>query len=149
MTLRYTLTSAICAAALAILSGCSSSDNKGTTTGGGSAAQGTVNGCVEAQAQDMTGKATVDLTAVRPWAIPHQLCLKVSAGTEVSWNGNFGSHPLAGGTPSAKDNASPITSAAKTVVGMGTVKVKLDKVGDFPYYCTIHLGSMQGVVYVR
>ncbi len=156
MTLRHTSATfpkilAALAIGAAALTGCSSSDKggSGSTTSGGGGGGTTLNGCTLAAAQDQSGKMTVDVSALKAWALPHQLCLKVSAGTTVSWTGDFGSHPIDGGSPGATDNASPITTAGKTVTGQGTVTVKLDKTGDFPYYCAVHQGSMQGVIYVR
>ena len=48
----------------------------------------TVNGCTEAMATDKTAAgATVDISAVSPWALPHQACVKVKAGTTVELKG--------------------------------------------------------------
>jgi plastocyanin len=101
-----------------------------------------VNGCTLASATDMTNMSTVNLT----WTDSHQQCIVVSAGTTVIWNGDFASHPLDGGVTGITDAASPITLASP--VAMQT-SVTFNNVGDFPYYCTVHLASMQGVIYVQ
>lgn len=105
-----------------------------------------VNGCTEAAAMDMTGMAQVSLPA---WTFGHTACVKVSANTTVTWAGNFGTHPLEGGTSeqgvATPDAASPI--AGNSPAG-GEVQVLFTASGSFPYYCVIHLG-MRGVVYVE
>lgn len=107
-----------------------------------------VNGCTEGSAMDMRGMAAVTITDISAWMTPHSACIIVDAGTSVTWNGSFGPHPLVGGETGTPDTASPITLAGP---GAGTTPVTATfaSAGVFPYYCTIHLDSMQGVVYVR
>lgn len=107
-----------------------------------------VNGCTEASAMDLTGMATVSLTDIDGWSVPHALCVIVDAGTVVSWTGNFTFHPLAGGVTPTPDAASVITAAGPGT-GMETISATLSDAGDFPYFCTIHEAAMQGVIYVR
>lgn len=111
-------------------------------TGGDGGAGPEVNGCTRASADDMTGQATVDLT----WTLPHQQCFVIDAGTAVTWTGDFVLHPLAGGVTGTPDDGSPITGTDQA--GAST-SVTFDTAGDYPYYCQVHLGQMQGVIYVE
>jgi len=113
----------------------------GSTTGaGGSAA--TINGCTLAAADDSTGMAAVSIT----WSSPHQACTRVDVGTAVTWNGDFGFHPLVGGEPPTTDATSPITG--NTPAGNMTT-VTFATAGTYPYFCDIHNGTLQGVIYVE
>lgn len=110
--------------------------------GGGGSAPTDVNGCTLADAEDETGSAAVDLE----WTLTHQRCVRVAAGTTVTWTGSFTSHPLKGGESPDIDDASPITAADQTGAA---ASVTFDTAGDFPYFCNFHFGSMQGVIYVE
>jgi hypothetical protein len=115
------LAKTIATAILAVVAaGCGSSGSSSTaaaTSGGGS----TVNGCTKAMATDKTTAATFEVTSIQPWEVTHQACVRVKAGTEVSWKGNFTSHPLVGGSPPKTDAASVITTEGKKVMGAGEV----------------------------
>ncbi len=123
-----------------------SSSGGGTTTsstgGGGGAGPTLVNGCDISTAEDLTGMAAVDLT----WSNPHQKCIRISAGTDVTWTGTFSFHPLSGGVTGTPDALSPITAADQTGA---SATVNFEGTGEFPYYCTVHLAAMQGVIYVE
>jgi plastocyanin len=106
-----------------------------------------LNGCLKSMATDLTGQATVSITDISAWSMPHTACIIVSAGTVVSWTGNFTFHPLKGGNTPTPDLTSPITLAGPGV-GATTIAVTLSNPGTFPYFCGIHLSSMDGVVYV-
>lgn len=116
--------------------------------GGGGGSQTVINGCTQADALDMTGMANVTITDVSAWMVIHSACIRVSAGTIVSWQGNFDSHPLAGGVTPTRDEASPISVIDATSGTMDAV-VTLDTAGTYPYFCEIHLGTMEGVIYVE
>lgn len=113
-----------------------------TTTGTGGAAPALINGCDVASADDMTGMGTVSLT----WSSPHQACTRVDVGTAVTWNGDFGFHPLVGGETPTTDAASIITG---NVPAGGMTTVTFGAAGVFPYFCDIHNASLQGVIYVE
>jgi plastocyanin len=114
-----------------------------TSSGGGGGGGPTlVNGCDISTAEDMTGMAAVDLT----WSNPHQKCIRISAGTDVTWTGTFSVHPLSGGVTGTPDALSPITAADQTGAA---ATVNFEGTGEFPYYCTVHLAAMQGVIYVE
>ncbi len=115
--------------------------------GGAGGAQTVINGCTEADALDMTGMANVTITDVSAWMVIHSACIRVSENTVVTWQGNFDSHPLAGGVTPTKDEASPI-SAINASSGTADASVTLDIAGAYPYFCEIHLGTMEGVIYV-
>ena len=123
-------------------------DSFGDAMGDSATAGLEAHGCTLATATDRTGLATVIITDISAWSIGHNACILVDAGTTVQWNGSFTAHPLAGGVSPTTDSSSPITVAGP---GSGTtpVTVTLSSAGDFPYFCTIHLSSMAGVVYVR
>ena len=107
-----------------------------------------LNGCQQATAEDMTGMTTATIQFGGLSYSPK--CVRVKAGTMVTFEGNFMSHPLQGGavvngvpTP---DAASPITA---TATGM-TATFTLSNAGDVPYYCTLHAaGGMTGAIFVE
>lgn len=112
---------------------------------GGSPAE--IHGCTPDAAMDMTGMAAVNITDIDAWQVPHNACIRISVGTEVTWEGNFSVHPLVGGVTPNEDAASPITEAEANV-GLGSATVTFDDVGSYPYFCEVHINSMFGVVYV-
>lgn len=99
-----------------------------------------VHDCTIEEAEDRSNEAEV----VLQWLNPHHRCVLVSPGTTITWSGNFNSHPLAGGVTPVTDNSSPISSADDQ-----GGSVVLNEVGDYPYFCEIHTGTMTGVIYVR
>ncbi len=110
--------------------------------GGAGGGPSLVNGCDVSIAEDFTSMSAVNL----PWDFPHQRCVRVTAGTTVTWAGDFSFHPLEGGVSPTPDAGSPITTASPS--GMSTT-VTFTNAGDFPYFCGVHTGSMRGVIYVE
>lgn len=110
--------------------------------GSGGMGETPIHGCTSTSADDMTGMATVDLN----WVMNFSSCIRISSGTTVNWNGNFNSHPLDGGVSPTTDDNSPITMASPQG---GMTSVQFDNAGAFPYFCSIHTGTMTGVVYVE
>ncbi len=116
-----------------------------------------LNNCTFEGAEDLTGSATVTITdSGNDWRVPHQRCIVVDVGTTVTWEGDFGAHPLDGGrgrvgtVPQEEDPSSPIDVAGQGVgAGTPSIDVTFSAAGDFGYYCGIHISSMLGVVYVR
>jgi plastocyanin len=108
------------------------------------------NGCSLGGASDMTAMSSAIITFANGNLTYAPKCLKVKAGTPVTFNGNFASHPLIGGTV-VGNTATPATSGPFVpVTNTGTTKTfTMSAVGTFPYYCQPHgtLG-MNGVVYV-
>jgi plastocyanin len=120
-----------------------STSEDGTTTDATTGGVTPLNGCDGPQdAEDMTGMATVQIA----WTLTHQRCILVDVGTTVEWSGNFAFHPLTGGETGNQDAASPITIANPA---NGVLEVTFADAGEYPYYCMVHLASMQGVVYVQ
>lgn len=108
-------------------------------------------GCTFETAMDMTGAATVSITDVAAWTFDHNACIIVDTGTEVTWTGNFNNHPLEGGVSPNDDATNPIDVAGVIVNAMNgnnTAEVMFPMAGDYPYFCGLHVNSMQGVVYV-
>jgi plastocyanin len=112
----------------------------GDTGGGGTG--GSAPACSSATAEDLTGMATVTLT----WANPFTECARIAVGTDVTWNGTFATHPLAGGTSPTVDPTSPITEAMATGT---TVTVTFDTMGEFPFFCQVHTATMKGTFFVE
>lgn len=74
-------------------------------------------------------------------------CLRVSVGTEVSWIGPFGSHPLSHSVQT--DIGNPIQDTASG----DAISFTFDIPGTYGYLCSIHgydspLGGMCGVIEV-
>ncbi len=144
----------------------SKSASTGTGTGGtvgtgGSATTGTggstgtsVNNCTAAAATDMTGMAAVTInfggtTIGLKYAPP---CIKVTAGTMVTFAGDFTVHPLQAGTisggvappPAAGSSPLPTTAMATGTTATFTVQ----PAGTYGYYCTVHgvADGMEGAI---
>jgi plastocyanin len=104
-------------------------------------------GCTEATATDLTGQTAVTITFA-PYAYSTP-CIRVSAGTAVSWSGNFSAHPLvAFSSLGTLPNPIPSTSSGTTA------SVTLSANGGFGYRCGFHgaeaeaAGGMCGAVFV-
>jgi plastocyanin len=145
---------AVTAFALAGSAGCGDSGTGGAgggtdeggapgSGGGGGSPATEVNGCTKADAEDQLAAASVDIA----WTNPTQECIRVSAGTVVNWNvdGSFATHPLSGGEPGSPV-AGDISDSDQTGA---TASVTFDAAGEYPFFCTIHNGTMQGVIYVE
>ncbi len=114
-----------------------------TTTGSGMDVP--VNGCTLAMAKEVISKL-VDMTpGNKPWTIGYQNCVKVKPATELVWKGNFATHPLSGGVSPTVDAASPVSKAKPA---QGELHVSGITEGAYPFFCTNHPSTMQGVVYV-
>ena len=111
-------------------------------------AEAVIQGCTFSTATDMTGQSNVTVTNSSAWSIGHSACIIVDVGTNVTWQGNFSSHPLVGGVNAASDAGSPITNAGPGADSTPVV-VTFSSAGDYGYFCGIHTGSMTGAVFVR
>ena len=122
----------------------SSSSSSSTSSSGGGAS---IHDCDQATAEDQTGQAAV--TIAFPTLEYTPACLRVKAGTAVTFMGDLASHPLVGGeyedgikTP---DEASPIKASS----GMSAT-FTLSEPGVYPYYCDIHSSiGMKGAIFVE
>ena len=118
----------------------------GGTGGAGGVSGGAVNGCMGDSAMDLRGETAVTITDIDAWEVPHSACIIVSQGTAVTWQGNFDTHPLVGGTSPLTDPGSPITQADAS--GTGDATVTFSAADRYPYFCDVHTATMLGVVYV-
>jgi plastocyanin len=127
----------------------------GTTTTGatgtGGAGPTLINGCDPTMLEDHTKDAAVEIkfggavigTAYQP------PCIKVKSGTMVTFTGDTGVHPLAGGEvivgkAAVPDPNSPIKS---TISGPPSVSFAIAPAGNYPYFCTEHYSvGMKGLV---
>ncbi|MBL8742079.1 MAG: hypothetical protein JNK04_13320 [Myxococcales bacterium] len=118
----------------------------GPASGGGGGGAALVNGCDQATAENQTTAAEVDID----WKLSTQECIRVAVGTTVNWNvtapSTFASHPLVGGTPGGGEEPGLITDSDQTGA---TASVTFTEAGEYPFFCNIHLQSMQGVIYVE
>lgn len=121
----------------------------GGTGQGGAGGSGPMllNGCDAATAVDHTADAAVTITFSGFTYDP--ACIKVKAGTDVTFEGSFAAHPLRGGVvvgPTAtEDPNSPIKATSNGMMATFT----MTDPGDYGYYCSIHYtGGMMGAVYV-
>lgn len=145
----------LCAGLALGIGGCGSTSSSGggggagaTDGGGGQGGAPTeIHGCTFDTAMDMTGMASVNVTDISEWVVPHNACVRVSTGTVVVWDGNFSVHPLVGGISPNADDSSPI-SQAEADTGIGSAEVTLADEGTYPYFCEVHLNTMIGVIYV-
>jgi plastocyanin len=133
----------VCAAACSVNADCSSN-----MCYAGACVATSINGCTIGTATDMTGQANVAISFASFSYTPQ--CVKVTAGTVVTFNGSFASHPLLGGqdvsgtgVPAASGPFVPVTNTGTTA------PFTMSTAATFPYYCTAHVGSgMEGVVFV-
>lgn len=104
--------------------------------------------CTLAEAEDQTALPAITIISVGTAYQPR--CVRVSAGTEVTFESDFESHPLHGGEivdeVGVLDPASPITP---TEVG-STATFTLADAGDVPYFCDFHSSiGMHGTIFVE
>ncbi|WP_170319981.1 plastocyanin/azurin family copper-binding protein [Polyangium spumosum] len=108
-----------------------------------------INGCTPSMATDLTAMSATTVTFSSLSYTPK--CIKVKAGTVVTFSGSFANHPLQGGymdlanlpTPAASGPFVPVTDA-------GTSKgFTLSTQGTYPFYCVPHASlGMNGAVFV-
>ena len=88
------------------------------------------------------------ITDIEAWEVEHSACIIVSAGTPVTWQGNFDTHPLVGGESPTTDTGSPITHANASGTDDVTVTFNPTRGQAFPYFCDVHKTTMLGVIVV-
>lgn len=132
----------------------------GTTAGGtgGQAAGGTggtggtvtykdICGCTFANAENHTGQAAVTVSFGGTLGFAYSpKCIIVNPGTDVTFSGSFGTHPLRAYTdPANTDPGNPIQATSSG----STATFTFSAVGSFGYYCSQHVSlGMCGAVYV-
>jgi plastocyanin len=104
--------------------------------------------CTVEEAEDRTGLATLTITTNGTLYEPR--CARVSAGTEITIEGDFEVHPLRGGPMvdgiGVLDPASPVPSTDSGE----SVTFVVPEVGDVPYFCESHFTiGMHGSFYVE
>jgi len=137
-------------AALAACGGASSTSTSGSdatsSTGSGDM---TLNGCTTS---DFVDGDTINFGGVSgsPAFGYSPQCLKVKAGTKVTYNGNFTVHPLSPGTdPSDLTAGSADNPITETHTGM-TASFTFSKAGTYPFFCEMHYAAgMIGAVLVQ
>jgi len=107
-----------------------------------------VNGCAPATATDLTGMATVTVTFGAQSYNPK--CYKVTAGTMVTYSGNFVGHDLYGGEVVGTTEIPDPTSPFMPPTSSGNSKTfTLATPGDYPFYCGPHGDNgMNGAAFV-
>jgi plastocyanin len=132
--------------AIAAIVGCSG-DSGGGDPGGNAGAEG-LNGCAAASAEDYTLETMVTIEGVGTAYTPK--CIRIKAGTTVTFKSDFAMHPLAGGevkgTTKSEDPSSPIQSATVGSVASFT----FPNAGGYGYYCDAHFAEgMYGAIFVE
>lgn len=155
--------------------GCSSNNNTstpgtggtsgtaGTSAGGTSGASGGAGGgtpgfmsvlpCPTESAY-MTGPTTVNFGLIDGGFNYSPKCLKVSAGTSVTFSGDFSSHPLEPSALRGTLTGNPITSTSAVPDGGTTKTFAFPTPGFYAYFCQFHDSTdsgmfMSGVVWVE
>lgn len=123
----------------------SSSASSSSSSSGGSEP---IHGCDVAAATDETASAAVTITFAGTAYTPK--CVRVKAGTQVTFSGDFTLHPLVGGEVKAgtktPDAMSPIQETSTGMSAMFTLSTP----GTYPYYCDVHaIVGMVGVIFVE
>jgi plastocyanin len=126
-----------------------------TTTSTGAAGTGgagptLLNGCDMAALEDHTMDVAVEIKFGGAVGIKYEpACIKVKSGTMVTFTGDTGVHPLAGGEvivgkAATADANSPIKA---TNAGPPSVTFAIAPAGNYPYFCTEHYSAgMKGLV---
>jgi plastocyanin len=112
----------------------------------------TLNGCPQAEYQDLSGTSAVEIKFGGAQIGLHYSpkCAIVQAGQTVRFSGTFSQHPLAKGTAD-DDNAGPANSPITGTTNTGTTKEFIfTAAGTYPYRCTAHDGAgMVGAIHVK
>jgi plastocyanin len=115
---------------------------------GGGSNEAAFNGCKLSSADDYTA---MNMATIQFAGLSYSpKCMRIKSGTTVTFEGNFGSHPLEGGTVAngipTSDPASPITKTQSGTSAMFT----LNEAGVVPYFCTFHAAAnMMGAIFVE
>jgi plastocyanin len=134
--------------------GGTSSGGSGGTGGGGGTTPGfmSVKPCT-AESQYVSNTTTINFPTSPTDFSYSPKCLKVPAGTTVTFSGDFGMHPLEPSANRGAQTGNPITLTSSTPDG-GTKDFTFSTPGFYAYYCAEHdlndSGNfMDGVVWVQ
>jgi plastocyanin len=96
---------------------------------------------------DRTGQAQVTISFGSGGYVYTPACIIVSAGTMVTFSGDFSSHPLAGGNnPPTVDASSPILQTTTGTLATFT----MSSAGSYGYFCKFHYSvGMEGAIFVQ
>jgi plastocyanin len=135
----------------------------GGTAGGGGTATGGSGGGSSAnfmsimpcryESDYMTG-TTVDFGVINAVATYAPKCLKVPAGTSVTFSGDFTAHPLEPSTMRGTLTGNPIASISALPDGGTSTSFLFSSPGFYAYFCDLHGPSdtgagMAGIVWVQ
>lgn len=126
--------------------GATSSSSSSSSSSGGSSA---IHGCEQATAKDETASAALTINFAGLAYTPK--CVRVKAGTVVTFSGDFTMHPLVGGEVSETGTKTPDANSpiVETSAGMSAM-FTMSTAGTFPFYCDIHaITGMTGVIFVE
>jgi len=150
--MRKTVMAMVCVAVTGGAAGCGGEDSgdeyesaSSEGAAGGPGAEQALNGCDAASAEDHTGE---DAVAIATDGFSYSpACVRVSAGTRVTIQSNFASHPLEPGNAATReaDDGSPIVPTAAGT----SVDVVFVSAGAFGFYCQVHAPTMAGAVFVE
>ncbi|UQA59735.1 plastocyanin/azurin family copper-binding protein [Polyangium aurulentum] len=135
-------------AAIAAIAGCADdSGGGGGDTGSNATAEG-LNGCTAASAEDHTLGTMVTIEGEGTAYTPK--CIRIKAGTTVTFESDFAPHPLVGGVVKdgtrSEDESSPIQSTASGSVASFT----FPNAGGYGYYCDAHFAEgMYGAIFAE
>ena len=110
-----------------------------------------LNGCDPDSATNRTGMAEVEIRFGEEIGYSYEPnCVRVSAGTRLTFVGHFVAHPLAVGELAAvvtdPDRASPLRDTESGEVATFV----MDLPGSYPYLCNLHAwDGMMGAVFVE
>lgn len=115
-----------------------------SSSGGGAM----LNGCDPATATDLTNQANVTITF--PGFAYSPPCIKVTAGTTVTFSGAFNFHPLRGGAAVGGVGTPDPNSPIKATDAGTSAAFTFPAAGSFGYYCNVHVsGGMMGAIFVQ
>jgi plastocyanin len=137
--MKKTMFAVACLAGAAVVAACGGggTGGSGSGSGGSTGAGGMVNGCDPGATMLTTGDATITFPTT---AAPMQYspaCVKIKAGSKVTWNGDFSMHPLTGSAP-----------IMDTMSGM-SASFTFPTAGTFAFNCQFHATIMLGAVIVE
>jgi plastocyanin len=116
-----------------------------------------INGCDPTVAMDLTGQATVTITFPANNMLAYSpSCIKVTAGTMVTFQGPFANHPLQAGVVQgatekpAAAGTTPLPTNAGGLASGSSATFTMQPAGTYGYYCDFHaLIGMYGAIIVE
>jgi plastocyanin len=143
------------------LAACGTSTPSGNDAGSGNDAASVVDGGVDAPAShfvslapcaaesDYVAGTGADVVTFGPSFAYTPQCLHIAAGDQVTFRGDFSTHPLHASSRGTPINPIPSTGSPPPTEQL----VTFPSAGFFPYYCAVHGAddgsSMAGVVWVE